>query len=196
MFYWFQVITESQPLFRKATKLHLSFDYECDLAWLLSLSTLIDLSQLIQVELKSNDSRSYDGHIIENLATFIQQLPNVTSLIIDYKFCQYKGARYIQSIHSIIPHHVEHLELYVSNLDRMKIILEQFKHLSSITFKVAVYRNMSAQVVNWLVENATDSTYRKGYNTVDVWLGKKRRQRKKFKNDRKRLKRSDEHHDS
>jgi hypothetical protein len=78
----------------------------------------------------------------------------------------------------------------------MKIILEQFKHLSSITFKVAVYRNMSAQVVNWLVENATDSTYQKGYNTVDVWLGKKRSQRKKFKNDRKRLKRSDEHHDS
>jgi hypothetical protein len=78
-----------------------------------------------------------------------------------------------ENICLIVPDTVKHLQVSVKNMDDMKIIIERFKYLSSVTFEhFNRAKILSAELIPWLMENRNKSTYRIDEIYVSIWFDK------------------------
>lgn len=92
-------------------------------------------------------------------------MPRVHSLTID------SSSAKAENICLIVPDTVKHLQVSVKNMDDMKIIIERFKYLSSVTFEhFNRAKILSAELIPWLMENRNKSTYRIDEIYVSIWF--------------------------
>jgi hypothetical protein len=183
----------SGPLFRKATKLNIDLPKDWSAISLQFLSTLIDVSHLEQIKLDSYYFDDYSLDILTRIATFIRQAHNVSSLIIYNASYRYRPTLAAEKVCLIVPHHVKHLQVPANDLDEIQVILERCKHLSSVQFNIQ-YSSSSNKIVQWLAKNTINSTYRKGFRLLTVWLGRIKIESNDTTIDQKRMKLSDEYH--
>jgi hypothetical protein len=128
------------------------------------LSTFIDLSCLVELSI-SLDFQSES--IVENLIYFFKQMPHLHSLTID------SSSAKADNICLIVPDTVKHLQVSVKNMEDMKMIIERFKYLSSVTFEhLNRVKILSTEFVPWLMENRENSTYRIDEIYVSIWVDK------------------------
>ena len=192
MYYYLQSPTSNHPLFRKATKLHLDQMEDWPLVSLDSLSSIINLSQLVEIKLKSNFFRDYKMKILSAMTNFIQRAHNVSSLIIDNSSYRYRSNLTAENICLMVPRHVKYLEVSVRHFQDMKMIFERCQHLSCVQFYIR-YSRFSPKIVQWLAENRICSTYRQGERQLTVWLGKIKIEPNEMNVDHKRIKLTDNH---
>jgi hypothetical protein len=105
------------------------------------------------------------------IAGLLEQTSNIQSLIIPTR------NTVLQSICSIVSSRVQHLQIPVNDVEDMKIILERFNHLSSVTFKfVADSSTFISEIIAWLVTKDRDFTYQSTQFSLHLWFGKSREQ--------------------
>lgn len=68
---------------------------------------------------------------------------------------------------------VRYLQIHVTNIEDIKIILERFDHLSSVTFKFLTDSLVCiAEIIEWLLTKGKDFTYQSTKFSLSLWLGK------------------------
>lgn len=159
------------PIFRRATKLRLDLTDDWPFIPLYSLSTLIDLSRLVEIEFKNCYPEPPDLDTLLDITTMIQRASNLSSLVIHHHFA-YGFNLSTADICHIVPPHLKHLQVPIDDLYDMEIILERCSHLSSIRCDIRQSK-FSRQIVQWLAVNTIESTYRVNHSFVSVWLGRK-----------------------
>ncbi|CAF1063116.1 unnamed protein product [Adineta steineri] len=174
------------PVFCKATKLFINLADDWPFIPLISLSVLIDLSHLVEIEFNSCFPITSDTNALSDIINLIQQAHNLSSLLI-YSHFAYGFGLCTEDICCLISRQIKHLQIPVDDLNDIKIVLERCNHLSSIQFDIR-QRKFSKEIVQWIVDNTIDSTYRTDANFVKVWLGKNKIESNEFNVGFKRMK--------
>ncbi len=78
-----------------------------------------------------------------------------------------------ENICLLVPDHVKHLQVTIQHIDDGKLIIEQLKFLSSVTFEVFhEIKCLSPEFLTWLMKKRNKSTYRNDKMFLNIWLGK------------------------
>jgi hypothetical protein len=158
-------------LFRKVTELDLRIDGERSLHLLGFLPTLIDLTHLDTIFLQVD----FDHSIVSKIVHLVKQACNVRSLKL---FPLNPNNQYnvtMAYVCSIVPFHVKHLTVKIKQLDDMKIVVNELKHLSSISFCFPYCGKINVnEMINWLIIDRRDFTYLETENSFNLWLGENR----------------------
>jgi hypothetical protein len=193
MNYYLQSSTATRPLFRKASKLHIDQPKDWPLASLDSLSSIVDLSQLVEIKLRSNFFGNYKMKILSDMAAFIHRTNNISLLIIDTSSYRFRSSLIVENICLMVPSHVKYLNVSVRHFQDMKIILERCQHLSCVQFSIQCSR-FSPKIVQWLANNTIYSTYREDARKLTVWLGRFKIESNELNVNHKRIKLTDKYH--
>ncbi|UJR19674.1 hypothetical protein I4U23_022809 [Adineta vaga] len=180
---------ETNPVFCKATKLFVDLADDWPFISLNYLSVLIDLSHLVEIDFNSCSPIILNTNVLFDIITLIQQAPNLSSLLIGQHFAYGYGLS-TEDICCIISRQIKHLQVPVSDLNDIKVVFERCNHLSSIQFNIR-QRKFSKEIVRWIIDNATDSTYRTDPNFVKVWVGKNKIESNELNVGSKRIKLSE-----
>ena len=104
---------------------------------------------------------------LTNITNLLKSVFNLQSLIID------SSEVTAENICLLVPDHVKHLQVTVQHIDDIKLIIEQLKHLSSVTFEVFHdIRCLPPEFLTWLMKKRNKSTYRNDKMFLNIWLGK------------------------
>ena len=176
-----------RPLFDKTIKLHLELIKDWSLISLCSISTIIDLSHLVEIKFASHYFRECNVYILMDMATFIQRAHNLSSLSFYHYLPSDDFPLSTETICSLIPRQVKHLQVPMTHLNEIKKLLEKCNHLSSIQLNIT-HSRFSDKIIQWLTENTINSTYRRGHKILSIWLGRKVYQSNEFCLNHKRIK--------
>ncbi|CAF0876801.1 unnamed protein product [Adineta steineri] len=163
-----------QPLFHNVTELILDLDDQCSMnASSQTLSNLINLVHLTQLSLNLNYDYSLDLNTRAYLKNIFKQISNIRTLEICNNLSTIYSNITIEDICSLIPSYIEHLKITVKNINDMKIIIDRFEYLSSITFRFSFYKSIpSAKIIESFLNIKKDLTYRKDDCSIRVWLNR------------------------
>lgn len=131
------------------------------------------MSRLTQLSLNLNYDFSSDLLTTVNLKSILRQLRNIRLLEVSHNLSSIYSCLTIDDICALIPASVEHLKISVKNINDMKTIIDQFEHLSSITFRFSFYKSIpSAKIIESFLNIKKDLTYRKDDCSIRVWLNR------------------------
>ncbi|CAF1104696.1 unnamed protein product [Rotaria sordida] len=171
-----EALKRTSPLFPKVTKLHIdvSMDYrrKNPLASIKFLTSIIDVSQLVEVKLESYCFGKDRKMILFDMMTIIEQSYNLSSLIIHSRLSKYELYPFLDNLCSVIPRRIKHLQIPINRLDQIKIILERCQDLSVVQFAITRSK-FSEEVIQWFTQNTIDSTFRRRDECNIIWIGKK-----------------------
>ena len=137
------------------------------------LSNLINLVHLTQLSLNLNYDYSMDLNTRAYLKNIFKQISNIRTLEICNNLSTIYSNITIEDICSLIPSYIEHLKITVKNINDMKIIIDRFEYLSSITFRFSFYKSIpSAKIIESFLNIKKDLTYRKDDCSIRVWLNR------------------------
>jgi len=179
----------NHPLFSQVTEINLQFSDNWSLFSLQSLSIFINITQIVQIELNGNYFYRYKHDTLRDLGMFLEQAHNLSSLIIRNSINAQEVLRTFEKMYPIIPCQLKHLQIPIITVDQIKRILEKCEKLSTI--KLDVKAKFSKEIIQWLNDNTINSTCKKGYRSINVWLGKKKIQETDIRIDNKRIKLTD-----
>ena len=169
---------ETRRLFNRLTKLNLQFHDEWPVNSIEFLSSLIDLSTIIDLELDCDAiqiQNEYLSNLITGIHTLLAQTNNIQSLIISTRLIP------IGMMYSIIrTHPIRHFEVPVQTIDDIKMVLSDTYNLSSLTFRFP--RRILIPIEDILAcaaETHSDFRYHSNYQSISLWLGTKYREKKK-----------------
>ncbi len=179
----------NHPLFSQLTEINLEFLDEWPFFSLQSLSTSINIAQIVQIELQSQYFGGYNQDTLRDIGVFLEQAHNLSSLIIKSSLYAQEVLKTFEKVYPIIPCQLKHLQIPIITVDQIKRILEKCEKLSTI--KLDVKAKFSKEIIQWLNDNTINSTCKKGYRSINVWLGKKKIQETDIRIDNKRIKLTD-----
>ncbi len=111
-----------------------------------------------------------------NIRFFMKQLNNLSSLIIVRYRYRHGTYETIENIHSIIPHHIKHLQTPITHLDQILPILERCENLSTIIFHFDP-EEFFEYLIDYFDKNTIYTTCVEKQeprgNIIAVWLRKK-----------------------
>ncbi|CAF4093308.1 unnamed protein product [Rotaria sp. Silwood2] len=166
-----KITLRNHHLFLKLTDLTLTVNGEWPVGSIEYLSTLIDLTNLTTSGLYVNFGHYSVSNTINNIGCLLKQTYNVRSLTLSNSVYRSNLNGTVESFCSIIPHHVKYLEIYDMDLDDIKILLQQVKHLSSVTFVFLFDMPFSPnEIIGWLSQRI-DFTYLLDNCFLSIWLG-------------------------
>ncbi len=161
----------NNTIFPKVDVLTLNVGYQWPLGSLRFLSNLIDLTQLVKLSLKIDNSFYYYPELTINIDKLLKLAHNIRSLTISI------SSRYTDildnnmKITSLVNNNVKHLTISVSTVDQMQMIIHQLKYLSSIKFE---YTNNnydhSEMHLAWLERENGYYTYRLNNSSICMWF--------------------------
>lgn len=123
--------------FRNVTELTISINNEWPESSLAFLSTLIDLTRVVKLVLLTNFLHQYSPNIIRSINKLLEYTCNISMLsVLDY-WTMENCTKTIKTIYSMLTPNIKHLNIQVNNRDEVQFIIENFKHLKSITFEYA-----------------------------------------------------------
>ncbi|CAF3779503.1 unnamed protein product [Rotaria sp. Silwood1] len=165
-------ISISYTCFRKLNKLLLSIDNEWPIGSVEYLSTFIDLSCIVELLISIDFESQSVSNKLTNITHLLEQTSNLHTLTID------SSSASTENICLLVPNHIKHLQVSVNNSDDIKLIIEQLKHLSSITFEVLYdIKSLSTEFVTWLMEKTNESTYRNDNMILSIWFNNNNNQK-------------------
>ena len=172
------------------TRLVLGIDDEWPLDLLAHLSTLIDLQQLNEIYFVCDNCCSGSSTI----NAVLKQACNVRTLGLSY----YRDlTTSIEKISSLVSSQIVHLKVQTKNIDFMKLTIERFEHLSSITFvHHQSLPNFWMEIIEWLIEKRRHFLLKNDHRSLQVWLNKNTSEQSEIKTDHKRVKLTHREHDS
>ena len=160
----------SDVIFRKVTTLNLSdFTYEIP-NWNRFISTIVDLKTITEIVLAGTAVRTLSS-VIANLRILFQQTFNLISLDIWYEAGSMQSILTAREICALTPSHVKHLAASIKDLNEAKIILQQFRNLSTARFLSYSSRSIPGSFIEWLEENLPDSSHVQSHYHTLIWLG-------------------------
>ncbi|CAF2979482.1 unnamed protein product [Rotaria sp. Silwood2] len=123
--------------FRNVTELTLGIADEWPEGSFQFLSTTINLLNIVKLSLSINFSYEYMPNIVHSIKKLLEYAHNINILsLFDYWASNdYKTS--IEIVYSMITPNIQHLHIRVKSSDDIKFIIENFKHLKSVTFEHA-----------------------------------------------------------
>lgn len=163
--------------------------------WIETVTNLIDLKNIIHIKISSSLIRQSNPYMLSDMTKFFQTTPHLSSLDIDFGFLSRKSSLTAKDICSMIPSHVKHLSVSIKDLNEIKSIFQRLEHLSSANFFYDYIPTWN-EVTQWLDKNRKGSSYEVDSFSVCVWLGKSSNHSNQIEVGNKRIKLTDEHHQS
>lgn len=120
---------------------------------------------------------SYDTEFIskirEKMIDLLQRTNNLRSLEIFFEHRFATDSLLIESICSIVPDHVKHLDIEIKVLNHINLVLERLQHLSSATFRrLSPMFLLSEKLTEWCTQLKRNVAYRSDHGSLHIWLGK------------------------
>lgn len=111
--------------------------------------------------------------LVPQLHQFLRQTCNLRALFLfDYWPADNSYPR-METICSLISPSIKHLQIRVKNVDEMKFILHNLKHLSSVTFQYSqMFTFQRQQLLRSLGQFERFSSTWNSENALHIWLGK------------------------
>ncbi|CAM4771798.1 unnamed protein product [Rotaria magnacalcarata] len=129
------------------------------------LSSFIDLSTITDLTLDVNIVENDSSNITTGITALLQQASHIKSLVI------LSHTLSLHTICSIISHHIKHLQIPVTSIKDMKLILNQFDHLFSVSFTFLCKSIVSiTEITELLVTKGIDFTYHLTQFSLNLWL--------------------------
>jgi len=164
--------------------------------WISFILTFVDLRTVTEIKLTGTIISEAKPNIIDDLTSLLQRACNLTSLYIHCPYGSGGSKLTAQHICAMTPSNVKHLATPIKNLDEAKICLEQLQHLTTAKFFYLKNRLLLASFIEWLKQNRTGSSHFVGALYTKIWFGNHSTQPKAIKVGNKRMKLTDEHHNS
>ena len=153
------------PYFRQMRKLSLYVNNEWSINSVDFLRTFIDLSTLRELSIDIDFDTETERSKITYLTQLLQQTCNLRSLIIGSSLTS------AETVCLLVPEHVRHLQVSISDIDQMKMIIQQLNGLSSLTFEALQnFRRLSGELAAWFTETGNTSIYRIDHNFISIWF--------------------------
>jgi hypothetical protein len=171
------------------TEINLQFSDNCPLFSLQSLSIFINITQIVQIELNGYYFGRCTQDTLHDIGIFFEQAHNLSSLIIRNNSNEGEIFRSFENMYPVIPCQLKHLHIPINTVDQIKMILEKCEKLSTI--KLDIQSKFSKEIIQWFKDNTINSTCKKCYTAINVWLGKKKIQATDVRIDNKRIKLTD-----
>ena len=120
---------------------------------------------------------SYDTEFIskirEKMIDLLQRTNNLRSLEIFFEHRFVTDSSLIESICSIVPDHVKHLDIEIKFLNHIDLVLERLQYLSSATFRrLPPTFLLTEKLTEWCTQLKRDITCRPDHGSLHIWLGK------------------------
>lgn len=166
------MISSNDPVFPEVKEMNLEFYEQWPLFTLDKLSILVDISRLVRLTIHSNYFNEYNEKIWSDIEHFLKQATNLSDLVIQTSFDTHHSDRTIESLSTLLPCHIKHLEISIQNLKQIQAILCNCQQLSTITlnnYETKLYDEM----IQWFEDNTIHSTCRISHGMISVWLGKR-----------------------
>jgi hypothetical protein len=126
--------------------------------------------------------------MMKNFLNFLKELSNLNSIEI---FNRWHGIFTFININyfcSMIPINVKHIDIDISDINHIKILIEQLKYLSSFKFKFSFDKSIYIKdILQWLSNKRINSTYISDIHYLSIWISQQINQT----NSNKRIKLSD-----
>ena len=117
--------------------------------------------------LDENFKPSDSFNTIVGIRALLKQTSNIRSLIISSRSVSLK------TICSIVTDSVQDLQILINSVEDAQMILTQFNHLSSVTFKFSANSlGDIAEIIERLASNNKDFTYQSTERSLSLWLDK------------------------
>jgi hypothetical protein len=162
-------------MFEKVTELILSITKDFSNDSIDYLSKLINYSHVDTLSLYFDLGDQSFENIISPFQAFLDRLYSMNSIKIRYRRCRTSFIKSLQTTCLMIPNQVKHLTVEVKTLNEMKLILDLFEHLSSITFKsLKTVPDEFEKIIVWLREKKRDFLYHQAHGHLSFWFGERK----------------------
>jgi hypothetical protein len=146
------------------------------------LSKLIHLKNVIKIVFIICSRGSYLNSMIRIFLNFLKELPNINSIEIFNRWHGIFSYIDITDFCVLIPVNVKHLDIDISDVNQIKILIEQLDHVSSFKFKFGFDKSMFIKsILQWLINKNINSTYISDIHYLSLWISKECNQTKSNK---------------
>lgn len=135
------------------------------------LKKLIDLSQVIKLRISLSDRDASIPRAQEIMTNLFKEAIHVRSLAILFEPGFAIDSLSMETICSLMPDHVKHLDIEVTTLPNIYLILDRLHHLSSITLR-RLPPSPLLLLSEWYTSLRENGTYRDYQDTLHIWLNK------------------------
>ncbi|CAF0890956.1 unnamed protein product [Rotaria sordida] len=184
--------TRINTMFPNVTKLNVDICRRTHLTSLEFLTSIIDISKLVEVKLESFYFNKDNQNLLFEIISILEQAYTLLSLIIHSRYSTYELYPFLNGICSIIPRQIKRLQIPINQLDQVGTILERCQNLSVIQCEITRLK-FSQEVIDWFNQNTIDSIVRRHARCDIIWIGKKINHNM---NNHKRIKLDDNQFDS
>ncbi|CAF1607032.1 unnamed protein product [Adineta ricciae] len=163
----------SYPRFVKATDLTISVNQKFCSSLLLLIYQKVDVTKLMKITLDMSNVDTIAEDLLKNFVLCIEQASNLSSLSICGRYITSQTCSNTYNIYSVLPRQIKHLEIQIDNLNAVEEILMRCNNLSTVKFDVE--NLLIEEIKQWFINNTINSICWKYYQSIRVWLGKKRK---------------------
>ncbi|CAF3783919.1 unnamed protein product [Adineta steineri] len=162
---------EDIRLFPKLKNLKLTLSDQCLLNSFEILSKRIYLNKLNKIVLIISSRGNNHDLLMKKFLIFLNNLSNINSIEIFNRWYGIFSYINIKYFCSMIPNNIKHLNIDISDINQIKILIENLQHILSFKFKFSfdksVYIN---EILEWLNKKSINSTYISDMHYLSVWI--------------------------
>ena len=152
-------------MFPQLRYLKLLISDQCLLNCFQLLSQSIHLKNLVKVVLIICSHGSYLNSMIKNFLNLLKGLTNLHSIEIFNHWHGIFSSININDFCSMIPMNIKHLDVDIVDVDHIKILIEQLRHLSSLKVKFSFEKSfLIKDILQWLTNRKINFTY------LSIWI--------------------------
>ncbi|CAF1563275.1 unnamed protein product [Adineta ricciae] len=161
------------PRFVKATDLTIGVNQKFCSSLLSLIYQKVDVTKLLKITLNINNVDTMAEDLFKNFVLCIEQASNLSSLSICGRHINSQTYSNMRNIYSVLPRQIKHLEIQIDNLNAVEEILMRCNNLSTVKFDAE--NLLIKEITQWFINNTINSICWKYYQSIRVWLGKKRK---------------------
>ena len=153
-----------------------------------SFSLVVDLSKVTKLSMYSCYLPSLDRITSDRLIDLLKQTPNLQSLTIDWRSNGKDDPFVVEKVGFRIigfldPSKFRHLNIPIFNLGQIKMILDRFANIFSLTLCLSTGSISAAEIFDYFRTSWPDCSMVKDQDSISIWLDDRSK-----KKDRKHLK--------
>jgi hypothetical protein len=168
----YDTLRGTNPSFPIVTKLWIDFAREIWIDLMTSLSPIINISELMQVELEIDYFGKDNKNVLFHIIRLLKQSSKLSSLIIHSLYSKYELYPFLNDLCSILPRQIKCLQIPINELEQIELILGRCPYLSIIKFEIS-RRKFSREVIQWFEKNTIHSMFTRQNGYDRIWIGKR-----------------------
>ena len=169
--------TTGDYLFPHVTKLTIDVDQDWSTDSIQSLSSIIDLSKLETFTFNPDLNSPCIANTRQSMEILLALAFQLRSLAIHPYFADQDESVAMSCLCSMVPNHIEYLEVSVKNVAQMKLIFDaHHDHLTSLTFFASGDQSIPwSDFITLLHESKKDFTWWESYYSLRLWFSREMR---------------------